>query len=116
MTIHEQYDKFQKLEDGLRAGRLKTDDRHYQQFAIELFEQTDCKSLSIDDSIKAVEMLNTLNIKLHQEHKEIGKGTWLSSCAKYKTLSNVELLVFVLYPLGTDKLTEEPKVCLIEIH
>ncbi len=115
MTIQEQYDKFQKLEDGFKAGRLKSEDRHYQQFAIELFEQTDCKSLSIDDSIKAVEMLNALNFKLQQEHKEIGEGNWLSSCAKYKTLSNMELLIFVLYPLGTDKITEEPKVCVIEI-
>ncbi|NPD88225.1 MAG: hypothetical protein HGN29_05860 [Asgard group archaeon] len=115
MTIQEQYQKFQKLEEELKAGRLKTGDRHYQQFAIELFEQTDCKSLTIEDSIKAVEILNTLNIKLHQEQMEIGEGSWLSSCAKYKTISNIELLIFVLYPLGTEKFTEEPKVCVVEI-
>ena len=115
MTIHEQYEKFQEIEDGFKAGRLKSEDRHYQKFAVELFEQTDCKSLTIDESIKAVEMLNALNFKLHQEYKEIGEGNWLSSCARYKTLSKLELLVFVLYPLGTDKVTEEPKVCVVEI-
>ncbi|MCG3226324.1 MAG: hypothetical protein H7645_05335 [Candidatus Heimdallarchaeota archaeon] len=114
MTIHEQYEKFQKLEEGIKAGRFKTKDRPYQQFALELFEQTDCKTLSDDDAIKAVEMLNALNLKLHQEQKEIGEGSWLSTFAKYKTISNLNLLVFVLYPIGTDKITEEPKICIVE--
>ncbi len=115
MSVNEFFLEFHAIDSRIKSGKYKSSDKPYQEFALNMFKQADCQSLTLDDSIKAVELLNDLNVKLHQEFLELGEGHWLSSVAEYKTLQDQEILVFVLYPIGISDSTEEPKICLVEI-
>ena len=115
MSIDEFYSRFQAVQESIVDGKYKNWEKPYEELALELFEKTDCKFLTIDDSIRAVELMNNLNIKLHQEYAASGEGNWLSTSARYKTISDKELLVFVLYYIGTEEKEIEPKICVVEI-
>ena len=116
MSIDEFYSRFHNIQDSIVDGKYKNWEKPYEELALEMFEKTDCKFLSIDDSIKAVELLNNLNMKLHQEYAASGEGNWLSTTARYKTIGEKELLVFVLYYIGTEEREQEPKICVVEIQ
>ena len=115
MSIDEFYSRFHDIQDAIISGKYKNWEKPYEELALEMFEKTDCKFLTIDESIKAVELLNDLNMKLHQEYTVSGEGNWLSTSARYKTISDKELLVFVLYYIGTEEKEIEPKICVVEI-
>ena len=115
MSVNEFYLEFHAIDSRIRSGKYKSSEKPYLDFAMNMFKQADCKSLSVEDAIKTVELLNDLNIKLHQEFLEAGEGKWLSTTADYKTLKEKEMLVFVLYPVGSTDTSEEPKVCVVEI-
>ena len=46
---------------------------------------------------------------------EAGEGLWLSTVSQYKTIKEREMLIFVLYPIGSIDTSEEPKMCVVEI-
>ena len=115
MSINEYYLEYHAIESRINSGQYKRGDKPFQEFALKIFDQTDCKSLTIDDAIKAVELMNDLDVKLHQEFSELGERGWLSTTSRYKTIAGIELVIFVLYPLGVDDPTAEPKVCVVEI-
>jgi hypothetical protein len=115
MSINEFLLEYHAIESRINSGQFKRGEKPYQEFALKIFNQTDCKSLSVDDAIKAVELMIDLNAKLHQEFIELGEGGWLSTSSKYKTLAGIELITFVLYPMGVSDQQAEPKVCVIEI-
>ncbi|GAG86396.1 unnamed protein product [marine sediment metagenome] len=115
MSINEFLLEFHAIESRINSGQFKRGEKPYQEFALKIFTQTDCKSLTVDDAIKAVELMIDLNVKLHQEFVDIGEGGWLSTTSKYKTIVGMELIIFVLYPMGVEDSTAEPKVCVIEV-
>lgn len=115
MIINELFLEFHAIETRIKNGKITVEDRPYQEFALRMFEQVDCKKLSIDNAIKAVELLNTLDKKLNDEYKELGDSEWMSITTKYKTLHEKELLIFVLYPAGITKKIVDPKICVVEI-
>jgi len=79
MSINEFLLEFHAIESRISSGQFKRGEKPYQEFALKIFNQTDCKSLSVDDAIKAVELMIDLNVKLHQECVDIGEGGWLST-------------------------------------
>ena len=115
MSVNQFYLEFHAIEARIKSGKNEINDKSYEKFALEMFKQADCKKLSLDDSIKAVELLQNLNEKLQEEFDKTKEGSWLSSIAEYKTLRNQEILVFVLYPICTEDSSIEPKVCVVEI-
>jgi len=115
MSINEFYLEFHAIESRIKGGHYQRGEKPYQEFALKIFDQADCKTLSIDNAIKAVELMIDLNAKLHQEFNELGEGGWLSTSSGYKTVAGIELVMFVLYPLGVDDPTAEPKVCVVEV-
>ena len=115
MSINEYYSKYQSIKENMEKGNFKRGERPYEELALEMFEKTDCKFLTIDESIKAVELLNDLNMKLHQEYTASGEGNWLSTSARYKCINEKEILVFVLYNIKTEEKDTEPKICVVEI-
>ncbi len=115
MSVNQFYLDFHAIEARIKSGKNELSEKPYENFALSMFEQADCKALSLDDSIKAVELLKNLNVKLQEEYDKTKEGKWLSSIAKYKTLRDQEILVFVLYPVCSDDSSAEPKVCVVEI-
>ena len=115
MSMNEFILEFYAIESKISGGQYQRGERPYQEFALKIFIQTDCKSLTIDNAIKAVELMNDLNEKLQQEFSELDEGRWLSTTSKYKTIAGIELVIFVLYPVVIEDPTSEPKVCVIEI-
>ena len=115
MSLNEFHLEFHAIDSRIKSGKYKSSEKPYLEFALKLFNQADCKLLSIEDAIKAVELLNNLSVKLHQEYLEAGEGLWLSVVSQYKTIKENEMLVFVLYPIGSVDTSEDPKICVIEI-
>lgn len=115
MSVNEFILEFHAIESKINSGQYQRGEKPYQEFALKIFSQTDCKSLTHDNAIKAVELMNDLNVKLHQELSELGEGGWLSIKSQYKAIGGLDLVIFVLYPLGVDDPTAEPKVCVVEI-
>ncbi len=115
MSVNEFLLEFHAIESRISAGHFKRGEKPYQDFALKIFEQTDCKMLTVDDAIKAVELMIDLNVKLHNEFIELGEGGWLSTTSKYKTIGGKELITFVIYPMGVEDPQVEPKICVIEI-
>ncbi|MCE7741461.1 MAG: hypothetical protein GOP50_03295 [Candidatus Heimdallarchaeota archaeon] len=115
MSVNEFYLEFHAIDSRIKSGKYKSSEKPYLDFALKMFKQADCKTLSLEDAIQAVELLNDLNVKLHQEFLEAGEGQWLSTIADYKTLKEKEMVVFVLYPIGATDSSEEPKICVVEI-
>ena len=113
--INEFYLEFHAIDTRIKNGKLRLEDRPYQEFALKMFDQADCKRLSLDDAIKAIELLEALSLKLENEYKELGDNEWLSISSRYKTLQEKELLVFVLYPVGLKEKLIHPKICVVEI-
>ena len=115
MSLNEFILEFHAIESKISSRKYQKGETPYQEFALKIFSQTDCKSLTHDNAIKAVELMTDLNAKLHQELSELGEGGWLSIKSQYKAIAGKELVIFVLYPLGVDDPTAEPKVCVVEI-
>ncbi len=115
MSINEFILEFHAIESKINNEQYQKGEKPYQEFALKIFNQTDCKSLTLDNAIKAVELMNDLNDKLHKEFSELEEEGWLSTTSKYKTIAGIELVIFVLYPVGVDDPTAEPKVCVVEI-
>ena len=115
MSVNEFILEFHAIESKIKIGHYKKREKPYQEFALKIFSQTDCKSLTHDNAIKAVELMNDLKVKLHQGLSELGEGGWLSIKSQYKAIAGLELVVFVLYPLGINDPAAEPKVCVVEI-
>ncbi|MBY9002302.1 MAG: hypothetical protein KGD64_15385 [Candidatus Heimdallarchaeota archaeon] len=115
MSINEFILEFHAIESKKNNEQYQKGEKPYQEFALKIFSQTDCKSLTLDNAIKAVELMNDLNVKLHQEFSEFGEVRWLSTTSKYKTIVGIELVIFVLYPVGVDDPRAVPKVCVVEI-